>query len=141
MCVGSGSAQVCTTSESKINQTHTTVALVAPFKFQVITIYTCDKDSWGSKQLGVDPFYTSSKGDTTQVWLDGKSLCFNISRGVVQAIIPTRLVWYMWYYLLSLHGMRSMSPYRRPCFNFFFFKNKNKNKGDSMAWYLRFKLM
>ena len=65
------------------------------------------------------------------VWLD-RGFYLITHRGVVREITPVRPMWYIWYYLLSSYGIRSMSSHWR----IFFYskKKKKKKKKKVIAW-------
>ena len=60
-----------------------------------------------------------------EIWLDGRSPCSSIQKGIVRAITPVRPMWNTWYYPLLSHGVGSINPHQRP---FFFFIQQKKKK-------------
>ena len=63
-----------------------------------------------------------------EIWLDGRSPCSSIQKGIVRAITPVRPMWNTWYYPLLSHGVGSINSHQRP---FFFFIQQKKKKKES----------
>ena len=68
------------------------------------------------------------------VWLDSRSSYLITHRGVVREITPVKPVWYIWYYLLSSCGIRSMSSHWRIFFYSKKKEKKEKEKSISLAY-------